>query len=194
MKFIFASHNENKIKEFRELFKSRNIEIVSLFDLDDHDEIIETGTTFQENAVVKAKVIYEKYKIPTLADDSGLSVAALDGFPGVNSARFMAGSTPTEKNLALIEKLEPFSDKRAKFVAAIALVGLDEYPQVFTGETKGIIIDEERGKDGFGYDPIFFVPNLMKTFAELPAEEKNAISHRGRATEKLLEYIDNYLT
>lgn len=194
MKFIFASHNENKIKEFRELFKSRNIEIVSLFDLEDFEEIIETGTTFQENAVVKAKIIYEKYKIPTLADDSGLSVMALNGFPGVHSARFMAGSTPTEKNLALIEKLAPFSDKRAKFIAAIALVGLDEYPQVFTGETKGIIINEERGKDGFGYDPIFYVPHLMKTFAELPAEEKNAISHRGRATEKLLDYIDHYLT
>ncbi|HZJ89483.1 MAG TPA: RdgB/HAM1 family non-canonical purine NTP pyrophosphatase [Bacilli bacterium] len=193
MKLIFASHNENKIKEFRELFQSRGIEIISLFDLDDHEEIVETGTTFQENAVMKAKTIYAKYKIPTLADDSGLSVMALDGFPGVNSARFMAGSKATDKNLALIEKLKPFSDKRAKFIAAIALVGLDEYPQVFTGETKGLIINEERGKDGFGYDPIFYVPNLMKTFAELPAEEKNAISHRGRATSKLLEYIDNYV-
>lgn len=191
MKFIIATHNLNKVREFKELFKSRNIEIISLTELGYTEELTETGTTFQENAVQKAKQIYEKFNIPTIADDSGLSVYALDGFPGVYSARFMQGSSPSEKNLALISKLAPFSDKRAKFVAAIALVGVDEYPLVFTGETHGVIISEERGADGFGYDPIFYVPNLLKTFAELPSDEKNAISHRGRATEGLLSYIDN---
>lgn len=193
MKFILATHNNNKIKEFKELFANRDIEIISLTDLDYFDDIPETGDTFQENAVQKARTIYDLFKIPTIADDSGLSVFALDGFPGVQSARFMEGKPPTVKNLSLIEKLEPYSDKRAKFVAAIAVVGIDEYPLVFTGESHGLIINEERGNDGFGYDPIFYVPNLLKTFAELSSEEKNAISHRGLATSKLLQYIDDYL-
>jgi XTP/dITP diphosphohydrolase len=189
-KLVIATHNENKVKEFKEIFKDTNYEIVSLHDINFHDEIIEDGTTFQDNALIKALAVHHITKLPVIADDSGLSISALDGFPGVNSARFMQDSTYTEKNLKIIEMLKDHSDKSAKFVAAIALVGLTSFPQVFVGEVKGLIINEERGTNGFGYDPIFFYPDFQKTFGELTIGEKKSISHRGVASELLLKFLN----
>lgn len=189
-KLVIATHNENKVKEFKEIFKDTNYEIVSLHDINFHDEIIEDGTTFQDNALIKALAVHHITKLPVIADDSGLSISALDGFPGVNSARFMQDSTYTEKNLKIVEMLKDHSDKSAKFVAAIALVGLTSFPQVFVGEVKGLIINEERGTNGFGYDPIFFYPDFQKTFGELTIGEKKSISHRGVASELLLKFLN----
>ncbi len=189
---IIASHNANKIREFRLLFKDTPYTILSLADINYLDDIIEDGATFQDNALIKAKTIYAKTNIPVIADDSGLIVNALGDFPGVQSARFMAEHTYSEKNAAINEMLQNHSDKSAKFVCAIALVGLEHFPQVFMGVAKGVIINEERGSNGFGYDPIFFYPDFQKTFAELTAEEKDAVSHRGIATRNLLTYLHEH--
>lgn len=191
-KLLIATHNENKVKEFKDIFKDTNYEIFSLSDINFHEEIIEDGATFQDNALIKALALHHITNLPVIADDSGLSITALDGFPGVNSARFMHESTYSEKNMAIIEMLKDHSDKSAKFVAAIALVGVDPFPQMFVGEVKGLIINEERGHNGFGYDPIFFYPDLQKTFGELTISEKKAISHRGIASKLLLEFLNNY--
>ncbi|MFA5486103.1 MAG: RdgB/HAM1 family non-canonical purine NTP pyrophosphatase [Bacilli bacterium] len=189
-KLVIATHNENKVKEFKEIFKDTNYEILSLHDINFHDAIIEDGSTFQDNALIKALAVHHITKLPVIADDSGLSISALEGFPGVNSARFMEEFTYTEKNLKIIEMLKDHSDKSAKFIAAIALVGLTNFPQVFVGEVKGLIINEERGTNGFGYDPIFFYPDYQKTFAELTISEKKSISHRGVASELLLKFLN----
>ncbi len=189
-KLVIATHNENKVKEFKEIFKDTNYEILSLHDINFHDAIIEDGSTFQDNALTKALAVHHITKLPVIADDSGLSISALEGFPGVNSARFMEEFTYTEKNLKIIEMLKDHSDKSAKFIAAIALVGLTNFPQVFVGEVKGLIINEERGTNGFGYDPIFFYPDYQKTFAELTISEKKSISHRGVASELLLKFLN----
>ena len=188
-KLIIATHNPNKVKEYRSLFSSTEYEIISLSDLNFHDDIIENGETFADNAIIKATTIHERFNLPVIADDSGLSITALDGFPGVQSARFMDGEPYTAKNQAIIEKLIDHSDRSAKFVAAIALVGVDLFPQVFIGEVKGTILTEQRGNDGFGYDPIFFYPDFQKTFSELTMTEKEKISHRGKATDLLLNYL-----
>lgn len=189
---IIATHNPNKVKEYKSLFSTTNYEIISLNDLDFHDDIIENGETFAENAVIKATAIYERFSLPVIADDSGLSISALEGFPGVQSARFMKGEPYPVKNQAIIDLLANHSDRSAKFVAAIALVGVDLFPQVFIGEVKGTILNELRGADGFGYDPIFFYPDFQKTFAELTLEEKEKISHRGKATALLLNYLKEH--
>ena len=191
-KLIIATHNPNKVKEYRSLFASTEYEIISLSDLSFHDDIVENGETFADNAIIKATTIHERFNLPVIADDSGLSITALDGFPGVQSARFMDGEPYTAKNQAIIEKLIDHSDRSAKFVAAIALVGVDLFPQVFIGEVKGTILTEQRGNDGFGYDPIFFYPDFQKTFSELTMTEKEKISHRGKATDLLLNYLKDH--
>lgn len=189
---VLATHNPNKLREFQHLFQDTPFEILSLKDIDFNEEIIEDGETFQDNALIKARIVAQFAGLPVIADDSGLSINALNGFPGVESARFMEGSSYQEKNRAIIKMLSDYSDKSAKFVAALALVGFEKLPQVFVGEVKGIIIEESRGESGFGYDPIFFYPAFGKTFAELSLEEKEKISHRGRASALLLECLKTH--
>lgn len=188
---IIATHNHNKVKEFKEIFKDTNFDILSLVDINFTEEISENGETFQDNAVEKALFVHKKTNLPVIADDSGLMITALDGFPGVHSARFMKEHTASEKNLEIIKRLAGYSDKTAKFVCSIALVGMSTFPEVFVGEAKGVIINEERGSLGFGYDPIFLDQNTNKTFSELEGIEKNAISHRGKAVALLLNYLTN---
>lgn len=189
---IIASHNENKIKEFRSLFAASGFTVLSLKDINYTEDIKEDGATFQDNALVKAKAIYNHTNIPTIADDSGLIVNVLGDFPGTQSARFMEGSPYSEKNKRINEMIATFSDKTAKFVCAIALVGLDQFPQVFLGEVKGRIVPAAEGEHGFGYDPIFYYPNANKTFSEMTMEEKDAVSHRGIATKRLLDYLEEF--
>ena len=188
-KLVVATNNLNKLYEYRSLLKNSDFEAVSLKDIGYQGDIVETGTTFSENAVQKALAIAKFTKLPIIADDSGLAIQALDGFPGIYSRRFMEDSPYEVKNKEIIRRLLPYSDKSAKFIAAIALVNYERFPQVFVGEVKGVIINEPKGTNGFGYDPIFFVPKLEKTLAEASDEEKNSLSHRAKALEALLNYL-----
>lgn len=188
-KIVVATNNLNKLYEYRVLLKDTGYEVMSLKDIGFMGNIEETGSTFSENAVEKALAVAKFTKYPVIADDSGLCVNALDGFPGIYSRRFMEDQPYTIKNQEIINRLKEYSDKTAKFVASIALVNYERFPQVFVGEVKGIIIDESRGDNGFGYDPIFYVPSLDKTLAEATEEEKNSVSHRANALQGLLNYL-----
>ncbi|GAB4150051.1 MAG: XTP/dITP diphosphatase [Ignavibacteriales bacterium] len=188
MEVIFASQNKGKIKEVKKIFEDSSIKIISLDELGFSKDIEETGKTFEENAFIKAKELYEEFKKPVIADDSGLMVEQLNGEPGVYSARY-AGENCNydDNNLKLLKELANYSKPhRAKFVCCA--VYFDSLKQISEfGFLEGEIIDEARGKNGFGYDPIFVPNNLNdnKTLAELTLEEKTKISHRKKAFEKL---------
>ena len=193
MKIVLASRNAKKIKELRELLSENipDIEILSLDDVGIYGEIEENGETFEDNALIKASVAAKSGYIG-VGDDSGISVNALDGAPGVYSARYAGDhGNDAANNAFLLKNLADKSDKSAKFVSVVACV-LPEDTQkgyLFRGETEGVIIDEYRGDGGFGYDPIFYYEPMNKTFAELSAEEKNSISHRGKAMRLLSEFL-----
>lgn len=189
-KIVFASKNEGKVKEVRHILEYVNVEILSLNDIGFKDEIPETADSFEGNAKIKSETIYNKLKLPTIADDSGIIALQLGNEPGVFSARY-AGENATDKdnNIKLLEKLKSFPEPhKAKFIcAAVYYFGTDF--KVSTGEIAGIIIKEPRGKNGFGYDPLFLPDGYDKTTAELPPEIKNKISHRFRAFNKLKVYL-----
>lgn len=194
MKIVLASKNAHKIKELQTLL-SKNIEDIEILSLDEVgivDEIEENGATYEENALIKARAAASTGYIG-VGDDSGLSVRALNGAPGVFSARYAGVHGDNEANNAtLLKNLEGESDRFAEFVCTIACVFPDgREPIVVEGRTAGIIIDTARGSEGFGYDPLFFYEPLGKTFAELTADEKNAISHRGKAIEAFAERLKN---
>lgn len=186
MKIVLASRNPNKISELQTLLSKHieGIEIVSLDSVGITEDIEENGTTYRENALIKATVAASSGYIG-VGDDSGLSVRALDGAPGVFSARYAGGHGDTDANNELLLKnLENESDRFAEFVCTIACVFPDgREPIVVEGRTQGVILKEGRGSAGFGYDPLFYYEPYQKTFAELSADEKNAISHRGKAIE-----------
>ena len=192
MKILLASHNKGKIAELQALLGQYNadIEVISMSDIGFNEEIVEDGTTFEENALIKARV-GAKLGYITVADDSGLMVDALDGAPGVYSARYAGEECDNEKNnqklLLALEGLAP--DKRgAKFVSVVACVFPDGRDSIVTrGECCGVILNEYKGNGGFGYDPLFYYPNMNKTYAEMSSEEKNSISHRGIAMKKFAE-------
>lgn len=192
MKIIFASQNKGKIKEVKAIFNNSHFEIVSLFDLGNNIEIEETGETFRDNALIKAQTVYELYKQPIVSDDSGLMIEQLDGRPGVISARYAGeGCTFADNNLKVIGELSEFPEPhKAKFVStAIFYDGNNIIESV--GELHGIIIKEQRGSGGFGYDPIFIPDGYDKTISELDFELKNKISHRAKSFEKLKELLVN---
>ena len=194
MELLIASNNPNKIRELKEILGDR-FETFSLKEKGIISDPEETGATFEENSEIKARFALEKSGIATLADDSGLAVEALNGEPGVFSARYSGEDATTEKNNALLLKnMENVTDRRAKFVCVITLLFPDGRKIQAKGECHGEILTSPRGTNGFGYDPLFYVPEYKKTFAELTAEEKNAISHRAvalRAFEERLKNIDN---
>lgn len=194
MELLIASNNPNKIRELKEILGDR-FEMFSLKEKGIISDPEETGETFEENSEIKARFALEKSGIATLADDSGLAVEALNGEPGVFSARYSGEGATTEKNNALLLKnMENITDRRAKFVCVITLLFPDGRKIQAKGECHGEILLSPRGTNGFGYDPLFYVPEYKKTFAELTAEEKNAISHRAvalRAFEERLKNIDN---
>ena len=193
MKIVLASRNAKKIKELRALLSEfvPDIEILSLDDVGILGEIEENGTTFFENAFIKAHTAAKSGYIG-VGDDSGLVVNALGGAPGVYSARYAGEHGDDAANNAfLLKNLAEHSDKSAKFVSVIACVFPDKLDEghYFLGETEGTIIDEYRGEGGFGYDPLFYYEPMQKTYAEMTAEEKNSISHRGKAVRLLGEML-----
>ena len=196
MKIVFATNNEHKLSEIRAILGSQ-FEIVSLADIGCHEEIPETGTTLEENALMKAEYIYNKYHLSCFADDTGLEVEALNGAPGVFTARFgeMNGygeSHDANANIqCLLDKLKGQSNRRARFRTSIALI-LDGEEHLFEGVVEGIILEAKVGVGGFGYDPIFAPLEADgKAFAEMKAADKNKISHRGRAIEKLCCFLQS---
>ena len=193
MKIVLASRNAKKIKELRELLSENipDIEILSLDDVGIFGEIEENGATFEDNAYIKAYTAAKSGYIG-VGDDSGLMVNALDGAPGVYSARYAGEHGDDAANNAyLLENLADKADKSAKFVSVVACVFPDdmENPHLFRGETAGVILNEYRGEGGFGYDPLFYIEDMGKTYAEMTADEKNSISHRGKAMRMLAEFL-----
>jgi XTP/dITP diphosphohydrolase len=192
MRIIFATKNEGKVKEISEMLASTDIVLVSLNRFESLPEIVEDGKTYRENALKKAKIISEFTGEIVLADDSGLQVDVLGGEPGVYSARYAGeGATDEENNAKLLAQLKdvPEEKRTASFFCALVLYYPDGHYRSFEAEWQGRIIDEWRGTNGFGYDPIFLWPAMNKTAAELTPEIKNTVSHRGQAFMKLRNYL-----
>lgn len=193
MKIVFATNNSHKLEEIRQIL-GKSIEVLSLADINCHEDIPETAPTIEGNAMMKARYVYDKYGTPCFADDTGLEVEALDGAPGVYSARY-AGSEghDSEANMRkLLHELEGKENRRAQFRTVIALIEQKDGKPVahtFEGKIEGHISDEKRGTSGFGYDPIFVPESYEQSFAELGNEIKNKISHRARAVARLAEYL-----
>lgn len=189
---VFATGNEGKMREIRAILSDLECEILSVKEAGISVDIIEDGSTFEENALIKAKTVAEYTDAIVLADDSGLEIDCLNKEPGIYSARYMGeGTSYRVKNLNLIERLEgvPDEQRTARFVCAIAATFPDGTSDVVRGTIEGRIGYGERGEGGFGYDPIFYVPEYGKTTAELSAQEKNEISHRGKALRLMKEKI-----
>lgn len=191
-KLIFATGNEGKMKEIRMILGDLDYEILSMKEAGIDVDIVEDGKTFEENAIIKATEISKIANCVVLADDSGLEVDAMDKMPGIYSARYLGEDTPyAVKNQTIIDNLAGLPDEKrtARFVCAIAAAFPDGRVVTKRGTIEGIIGYEERGENGFGYDPIFYVPEYGKTTAELSPEEKNKISHRGKALEMIKEEL-----
>lgn len=191
MKLIAATHNKNKLREFREILEPFGFEILTEQEAGVELEPEETGLTFEENARIKARAIYEATGHAAIADDSGLCVDALGGEPGIYSARYGGLDSDSARLELVLSKLKgvPREKRTARFMCSIVLIREDGTEVSTTGSVEGIIADEPAGENGFGYDPIFFVPQLGCTFAQASADEKNALSHRGRALSKLSEEL-----
>ena len=193
-KIILATRNQGKIHEIQSMLDSNYFEIKNLSQYPEIPEVIEDGITFQENALKKATAIFEATGIMVLADDSGLEVDYLNGRPGVYSSRFAGEkATDTENNRKLLNLLNgvPQTRRAARF-RCVMILKTPEQTYSFDGTCKGIIIDEPRGKNGFGYDPLFYVPEFQQTFAELDSQIKNQISHRGIALRKVIDLLKNW--
>lgn len=188
MKLVFASNNKNKIQEIQSLLPE-SIKIVSLEDINCLEEIPETANTIEGNAILKANYITEKYGFDCFADDTGLEVEVLNGAPGVFSARYAGEPSDANANMQkLLAALKNKTNRNAQFKTVIAL-NLNGEQYLFTGIAKGKITTEKSGNEGFGYDPIFQPLGFEETFAELSLEQKNQISHRGKATKKLVDFL-----
>ncbi|HOT64426.1 MAG: XTP/dITP diphosphohydrolase [Bacteroidota bacterium] len=187
-KIVFATNNKHKLDEIRKISEGK-LEILSLNDINCRTDIPETGTTLEENALIKARFVKDNFGYDCFADDTGLEVKALDGAPGVYSARYAGEDCRAEDNIRkLLTNLEGISDRRAAFRTVIALlIGDEQY--FFEGAIHGKIIDEKRGESGFGYDPVFVPDGYEQTFAELGEDIKNNISHRAIATTKLIRFL-----
>ena len=188
MKIVFATNNQHKLSEIRQILGGR-VEVLSLNDIGCNVDIPETGSTLEENALQKAQYVYDHYHIDCFADDTGLEVDALNGAPGVYSARYAGDGHDSEANMTkLLNELGENNNRSARFRTVIALIQQGEVHE-FEGIVNGQIIRERRGGEGFGYDPIFQPNGYDQTFAELGLDIKNQISHRARATRKFAEYL-----
>ena len=184
---MIATSNKGKVREYKSLLEPLGYAVHDLSELDPI-EIDENGSTFQENALIKAKSIKDKCNMIVIADDSGLEIDALNKEPGIHSARYLEGHDYNYKNKVLLERMKGKTDRTARFVCAIALCD-ETGDHLFTGVMEGKINDQAAGDNGFGYDPIFLVEQFGKTSAQLTMEQKNSVSHRGIATRELLDYL-----
>lgn len=185
---VFATNNENKLKEVRAIV-GHKFNILSLKDIGCSEDIAETASTFEGNALIKARYVHEKYGYDCFADDSGLEVEALGNAPGVFSARYAGEPSDSRKNIVkLLQEMQGVKNRKARFRTCIALIYEGE-ESMFEGSIEGSIIEELRGCNGFGYDPLFMPAGYELTFAEMSSDEKNKISHRALATNKLIEYL-----
>lgn len=191
---VVASTNKGKIREFRQMLEPEGYTVKCLADYPDMPEIEETGTTFKENAVIKAQAVTDRYGIEAIADDSGLCIDAFGGEPGVHSARFLGHDTSYDyKNQYILDKMKDVreEDRGCHYTCAIAVTGPGKEPAVFEEICACRIAEKPAGTNGFGYDPIVYYPPLAKTMAEMSKEEKNAISHRGKAIRDLEAWLQN---
>lgn len=194
MKVVFASKNAHKLQELQDILSAQGVEVILESAAGVDVEVEETGTTFEENSLLKARAVMEASGLPAIADDSGLMVDALNGAPGVYSARYGGpGLDDAGRYRLLLENMRGVLDRKCRFVSAITLCMPSGDIVTARGECPGTLAYAPQGENGFGYDPIFFVPEKKKTFAQLTAEEKNAISHRGRALRLFQEKLSAYL-
>ena len=188
-KLIFATHNPNKLAEIKSTI--RTFEVVGLKEIGIHEDIAETGSTLEENALIKSQYIYQKTGLSCFADDTGLEVDALGGRPGVYSARYSGDKATANDNMKkLLSELEGQKNRNARFRTVISLI-LDGEEYSFEGQVKGEILYQKTGDDGFGYDPIFKPIGYDQSFAEMTMKQKNEISHRGVAVKKLIGFLSN---
>lgn len=189
-KLVFATHNENKLQEVRQMLGEK-FHLLSLTDIGCHDEIEETAETLEGNALIKARYVKDKFGYDVFADDTGLEVDALNGAPGVYSARYAGEGKNSEDNMdKLLRELSGEENRTARFRTVVALI-LNNDEHLFEGVVDGTITSERSGAAGFGYDPIFLPDGYAMTFAEMPGNEKNRISHRGRAVGKLVSFLED---
>jgi XTP/dITP diphosphohydrolase len=193
MKIVFATNNKHKLEEVSKILPPA-FEILSLKDIGCYDELPETGNTLEANATQKARYVFDKYGYDCFADDTGLEIEALDGRPGVYSARFAGPDCNFQDNIRkVLTEMKGEENRKAKFRTVICLLRKNNSetisPVLFQGEVRGEILKEEKGTHGFGYDPLFIPEGFSKTFAEMDAVEKNAISHRADAVKKLAEFL-----
>ena len=189
MKIVLASNNQHKVSEFKKIFSPYGVEILTLKDLNINVDPEENGTTFKENAYIKALEIAKHTSEIIVADDSGLEIEALNGFPGIYSSRYKEGEPYIEKFKGIWELLKNKDNKRCNFTCVLCVYNLENTPIYFEGKVYGEITTNIKKEGGFGYDPIFFYPEYNKTFSECSPEEKNSISHRGKALEMFFNYL-----
>lgn len=188
---VVASGNQGKINEFKEMLELEGYTVKSLSDFPDMPEVEETGTTFHDNAIIKAQAVTDRYGITAISDDSGLEIDALDKKPGVMSARWLGHDTSYDvKNQKVLDLLKDKKDRTCRYVCAIAITRVNEEPVVFEDTVECEVALEAKGSNGFGYDPIIYYAPSGKTMAEMSKEEKNSISHRGKAVRKLEAWLD----
>ncbi len=191
---VLSTRNNGKISEFKQMVKDFDIELRGLNDFGPIPEVEEDGRTFEENALKKARFTSRVLGLPAIADDSGLVVKALHGEPGIYSARYAGeNATDEENNTKLLKKMQGIKDRTAQFMCVIAIAVPRGPALIYTGTCDGIILDKPRGSNGFGYDPLFYYPPLKKTFAEMTPEEKNLVSHRGKAMAEIRDEIHKIL-
>jgi XTP/dITP diphosphohydrolase len=191
---VIATRNKGKVEEIRELLIGYDVEIKTLNDFESIPEVIESGKTFEENARLKASFTANALGLPAIADDSGLVVDALNGAPGVYSARYAGDkATDEENNQKLLKALKGIKERNARFEAAVAIALPEGKSLTYAGKVEGVILEAPDGNMGFGYDPLFFYPPFSKTFARMTNEEKNKISHRGMAVRKLTGEFDRVM-
>jgi XTP/dITP diphosphohydrolase len=191
-KLLLATNNKGKVREYKHMLKELPFELVSPAELGINTEVEEVGESLEENARLKATTLAKESQLLTLADDSGLEVDALGGEPGRLSARYAGeGASDEDRVDYLLSRLKdvPEGKRSARFRCVIAIAGADDEVELCSGECEGVITLEPRGEEGFGYDPIFYLPGLGKTMAELSLEEKNSVSHRGRAAEEAIKLL-----
>ena len=192
IEILVASHNQHKIKELKKIMDHPEIRLVSLSDLNEHDDVIEDGSSFLENALLKARYFANKHHMITLADDSGLCVEALEGRPGIYSARYSGGNYK-DNNIKLLKEMEEIENRSAFFISVIVLCYPNGVYRSYLGKAHGYITREEKGLKGFGYDPIFYIPEYQMTFAELEMDTKNLVSHRAKAMNLLKGDLDEII-